>query len=90
MSGLNLSEIELFSVNASWYNANHRKCSIDDFKVALKAAHLSYESACTLFGSSSKPALTAKKKVQYLMNQIDKDKSDIFALLMFNTSEWDF
>ena len=90
MNSINISELTLISVNSAWYNTQHRKCSVDDFKIALKAAHLSYESACELFGKDSKVAHQAKKKVQYMVNQIDNEKSDIFELMMFKTSDWSF
>lgn len=90
MNELNLSDLKLHSINASWYNAMHKKCSEDDFKIALKAAHLGHEYAIKTYGKDSRAARLTKKKVQYLMNQIDTDKSDIFVLMMFKTDDWTF
>lgn len=90
--GITMSDLPLESVNGCWtikVGQQRSVVPVDMFRVKLKAAMMNVESCKERFGADSRITRKAIRTYNFYYNQIDQKYSDVFALMMYPTSQWE-
>lgn len=88
---IEMKDLPLVSRTGHWrmYVGNKTQLTnIDMFRIKYKAAALHHEACNRDFGKESLITRKATRRLNFYHNQIDEERSDTFALLMYNTDEW--
>lgn len=90
---INMSDLPLVSKTGWWIilvgaARKRTKTDINTFRVKLKAATMNLEICKENFEPDSRMLKKAQRTYDFLYNQIDQDKSDTFALMLYNTEDW--
>lgn len=88
---IDMNDIPLVSKTGKWVikvDGKRKQTHLELYRARLKAATLKHTEYSKTFGTISKTTKRAKRELDFYTDQLDPEQSDLFALSMFATEDW--